>query len=68
MDRAIHGVIKGQQGEIVVNGAKYNMFMPPQILNDEEIAQVVTYVMNSWGNPGEDVSVDRVESIREKAQ
>ena len=42
--------------------------MPPQLLNDEEIAQVVTYVMSSWGNPGENVDVERVKTIREQAQ
>ena len=68
VDRAIRGVIKGQQGEIVVNGKKYNMLMPPQMLSDEEIAQVLTYVLHSWGNPGEDVAVERVKTIREKAQ
>lgn len=65
VDRAIHGVIHGQQGEITVNGAKYNMLMPPQLLNDEEIAQVMTYVMNSWGNPGGDITVEQVKGVRE---
>ena len=61
--RAIRGVIKGQTGEMVVNGQKYNGVMPPVMLNDEQIAQVVTYVMNSWGNTGDIVTVEEVQKI-----
>ena len=61
--RAIRGIIKGQTGEMTVNGQKYNGVMPPVMLNDEQIAQVVTYVMNSWGNSGDIVTVDEVQKI-----
>ena len=59
--RAIRGVIKGQTGEIMVNGQKYNGVMPPVMINDEQIAQVLTYVMNSWGNTGDIVTVEEVQ-------
>ncbi len=62
-DRAIRGVIKGQSGEMVVNGQKYNGVMPPVLLSDEQIAQVVTYVMNSWGNSGDIITVEHVKKI-----
>jgi nitrite reductase (NO-forming) len=61
--RAIRGVIKGQTGEMTVNGQKYNGVMPPVMLNDEQIAQVLTYVMNSWGNTGDIVTVEEVQKI-----
>ncbi len=61
--RAIRGVIKGQTGEMTVNGQKFNGVMPPVLLNDEQIAQVVTYVMNSWGNTGDIVTVEEVQKI-----
>ncbi|HSD08752.1 copper-containing nitrite reductase [Flavobacterium sp.] len=48
--RAIQAVIKGLSGEITVNGKKINSVMPSQNLSDEEIADVLTYVYNSWGN------------------
>ena len=48
--RAIHTVMKGLSGEITVNGQKINSVMPSQNLSDEEIADVLTYVYNSWGN------------------
>jgi len=47
----INTVLKGQMGELVVNGKKYNIAMPAQdFLSDEQIADVFNYVKNSWGN------------------
>jgi len=50
--KALIGVIlRGQSGEVVVNGKKYNAIMPAQdYLSDEQIADVLNYVRNSWGN------------------
>ncbi len=43
----------GKQGEIVVNDKVYNMAMPPQPnLSDLEVAEIATYIYNSWGNDG----------------
>lgn len=47
---SIHGVKYGQKGEIEVNGVTYNGVMVPMGLSDEEVADVMNYVMNSWGN------------------
>jgi len=65
-ERAIHQVIKGSSGEIVVNGKKYNNTMPPQQLNDEEIASVLTYVYTHMGNTGTAVTADEVKAVRAK--
>lgn len=44
-------ILDGQSGEVVVNGKKYNAIMPPQpYLTDEQIADVLNYTRNSWGN------------------
>ena len=44
-------ILKGQSGEVVVNGKTYNAIMPAQeYLSDEQIADVLNYVRNSWGN------------------
>lgn len=67
-DRAITQVIKGSSGEIVVNGNKYNNTMPPQQLNDEEIAAVLTYVYGNWENNGTKVTAEEVKAIRAKVQ
>ncbi|MCW9037705.1 cytochrome c [Altibacter sp.] len=47
---SIHAVKYGQQGEITVNGVVYNGVMAPMGLSDQEVADVLNYVMNSWGN------------------
>lgn len=46
----IAGLKYGMQGEIVVNGQTYNGNMPAQGLEDDEIADVVNYIRNNWGN------------------
>src|SRR4026207_2158600 len=44
-------VLDGQSGEVVVNGKKYNAIMAPQpYLTDEQIADVLNYIRDSWGN------------------
>ncbi|MGC3947524.1 MAG: cytochrome c [Chryseolinea sp.] len=39
----------GRKGELIVNGKMYNQAMPPTTLSDLEIAEIATYVYNSWG-------------------
>lgn len=48
--QSIRAVKFGQQGEIVVNGIAYNSVMAAQGLENDEIANVMNYIMNSWGN------------------
>lgn len=62
--RSIGVLLKGLSGEIVVNGKKYNSIMPSQQLSDEEVAHVLTYVYNSWGNNGTVVSPKDVQKRR----
>ena len=46
-------MLHGLSGPVTVNGKDYNSTMPPMSqLNDDEIANIGTYVLNSWGNPG----------------
>ena len=47
---SIKGLKYGMSGEITVNGIKYNSVMASQGLNDKEIANVMNYITNSWGN------------------
>jgi len=66
--RPISILLKGLSGKVTVNGKEYNSVMPPMSqLNDDEIANIVTYVLNSWGNPGGRVSADEVAKAREAA-
>lgn len=47
---SIHAVKFGQNGEIVVNNKKFNNNMPAMGLSNQEVADVMNYVMNTWGN------------------
>lgn len=62
--RAIRTVIHGRQGEVVVNGLKFNNSMPPFPLSDQDIANVLTYVYNSFGNSGIEVTPEEVKAQR----
>jgi nitrite reductase (NO-forming) len=63
-DRAIRIPIKGLQGPLTVNGKPFNNLMPPQPFTDEQIADVLTYAMNSWGNDYGVVSTADVKRVR----
>ncbi len=59
--RAISIAADGMDGEITVNGTSYNSIMAPQGLSNEEVRDVVNYIMNSWGNNGGEVTLVDVE-------
>jgi nitrite reductase (NO-forming) len=69
-ERAIRIVLKGLSGAVTVNGATINSAMPPQeaVLTDTQIADVLTYVLNSWGNKGDAVTPGRVKAVRSEMQ
>ena len=63
--RAIQIPLNGLTGPVTVNGATYNSVMPPMSqLNDDEIANILTYVLNSWGNNGGVVTSKQVQATR----
>jgi len=62
---AVSAVINGLSGPITVNGVDYNSVMPAlSYLSDSDVADVVTFVMNSWGNPGGEVNAAEVAAAR----
>lgn len=63
-DRAIKTVVRGLTGPITVNGKPYNNMMPPQDVSDDQAADVVTYILNEWGNNGGTVSAADVKRVR----
>jgi len=63
-NRAIKIVINGRQGEVVVNGTRFNNTMPKFPLDDDDIANVLTYVYNSFGNSGFEVEPQEVKPLR----
>lgn len=64
--RSIRQVLHGSNGPITVNGKKYTTPMPAQALNDQQIADVLTYVYASWGNNKSKVTPAMVKTQRAK--
>ena len=66
--RAVGVVVNGLQGEVVVNGVKFNSVMPAMVqLSDQQIADALTYAMNTWGNSAGSITVAQVAAERAKA-
>ncbi|HET9056496.1 MAG TPA: copper-containing nitrite reductase [Chitinophagaceae bacterium] len=65
-NRAIEIVLKGKQGEVIVNGKKFNGIMPAQVLSNEEIANVLSYVYSNWGNKKHEITPQMVAQKRGK--
>lgn len=63
--RIISAVLNGVSGKMEVNGVTFNGIMPPiPSLSNAEIANIATYVLNSWGNQGSQVAVAQVAKLR----
>ncbi len=57
--------LKGRQGKMTVNGVEYNNVMPAMShLSDKDLAAIITYVLNSWDNPGGTVQMSKVAAYR----
>jgi mono/diheme cytochrome c family protein len=60
-------VLQGVRGPIQVKGQTYEADMPSLgVLDDEQIANVLTYVRREWGHDFPPVSVATVKKIREQ--
>ena len=48
--QSIHAVKFGLSGEIIVNKMKFNNTMPPMGLSNQEVADVMNYILTAWSN------------------
>ena len=65
--RLIGVVLNGMQGEIEVGGETYNSVMPPhRFLNDGEIATVLTFIRENFGNAAGEITEEEVKAIRNR--
>lgn len=59
-------LLKGLDANTEIDGEYYNNVMAPHdFLKDQEIADVLTYVRNSFGNKGSMVTAHEVKKVRE---
>ena len=60
-------LLHGLQGPIQVKGDTYNGAMPPwKQLKDDQIAMILTYIRNEWGNSAPPITADQGAKIREE--
>lgn len=62
--RAVEAIVHGLEGPIKVNGESFNSVMPAMDLTDEQIANVVTFLLNNWDNKGGEITVEQVKKVR----
>ena len=64
IEMSIRGLKYGLSGPIVVNGEQYNGIMQNQGLDDVEIADVMNYILNNWGNEfNQVITAEQVDNI-----
>lgn len=64
IERSVCIIKNGLTGEIMVNGKQYNQPMPANKgLTNIEVAEIVTYIHNTWGKHRGTVEVKTVERI-----
>ena len=67
--RSICAIKNGLKGEIKVNGKTYNQAMPAlNRLSNLEIAEISTYIYNSWGNEKGMIEIETVEESLSNCQ
>jgi len=65
IQRTIGVLLHGLNGKVTVNGKDYDSVMPPMNqLNDDEVANILSYVLNSFGNAGGRVLTEDVKKVR----
>lgn len=63
-ERAINVLLKGMSGKVTVSGKEYNGVMPAVQLSDEKVANVLTFILNTWGNNGGEIKPSQVAEKR----
>ncbi len=68
--RLIRIILGGMTGEVEVNGTTYTGSMPPwgTFLDDEQVAQVATFIRQNWSNDASEVTAEEVAAIRKASE
>lgn len=66
--RTIRVLCEGLAGPITVNGQSYNNIMPTQVMDDQQVADVLSYIGQSWGNKLPAFSAAEIKEARKKSR
>ena len=63
-------VLKGMNQEVEINGDTYHNVMPPHetTMTDQQIADVLTYIRNNFGNKASAIKEADVKAVRAKTK
>ncbi|WP_206667122.1 c-type cytochrome [Seonamhaeicola maritimus] len=65
IDRSIKVVLNGANGEMKVNDVTYyGVMVGFNYLSDQEIADVMNFIRNSWGNKGDIIAATEIKKNR----
>ena len=69
-ERMVQVILHGLEGRVKVANKSYNLAMPPQgeSLTDKQIALIVSYVRQAWGNGEGPIGEPFVKSARKRTQ
>ncbi len=62
----INIVANGHSDTIEVNGMEYIGTMPKFDFSDEDVAEVINYIFNSWGNQYGSITAEEVTDVKSK--
>ncbi len=67
-EKSLYAVKFGMEGKITVNGKEYDNMMPNPGLDNNQVADVMNYIRNSWGNNSgkKMITPAMVEAVKEK--
>ncbi len=66
-EASISAIKYGLRGKIVVNGITYKNMMSRLGLLDDEVADVMNYITNSWGNKNSEmITIEEVKAVSKK--
>jgi cytochrome c551 len=64
IDEVLCIIRHGREGKLIVNGISFNQKMPAnQSLTDLEVAEIATYIFNTWGNEKGIFEVNKVRAV-----
>ena len=68
LDKAIYAVKFGMEGKVIVNGKEFDNLMPNPGLENNEVADVMNYIRNTWGNSSAKkmITTEMIEAVKEK--
>ncbi|MDW3210003.1 MAG: cytochrome c [Reichenbachiella sp.] len=64
ISKAVDVILNGLEGEVVVNGVTYFGVMDPVPLSDQEVADVLNYIRNSWGGKEKELTLVDIQKMK----